>query len=135
MAKIQQINSFQVIDFSRGDDPEALNRTGLYVLTNELTTRLKVVHCYEVSGSIPAALAENLKTIDHLYPQLLIDLVLVKAHFGPELIERPSQRFEGPRTRLPAQHLRLGRHAPHHFGKSLRHFGDGRGDEKGAYWE
>ncbi|MEO5926423.1 MAG: APC family permease [Bryobacteraceae bacterium] len=98
MAKIQQINSFQVIYFSRGDDLEALNRTALYVLTNELTTRLKVVHCYEVSGSIPPALADNLKTIDHLYPQLRIDLVLVKAHFGPELIERLSQRFGVPKN-------------------------------------
>jgi hypothetical protein len=98
MGKIQQINSFQVIYFSRGDDLEALNRTALYVLTNELTTRLKVVHCYETSDAIPTVLAENLKTIDRMYPQLRIDLVLVRGRFGPELIERLSQRFGVPKN-------------------------------------
>ena len=47
MAKIRQINSFQIIYFSRGDDLAALNRAALYVLKNEQTTRMKVVHCYE----------------------------------------------------------------------------------------
>lgn len=98
MDRIRKINDFQVIYFSRGDNLEALNLAALYVLKNELTTRLKVVHCYEEQKDIPAALAENLKIIDHLHPRIRIDLVLVKARFGPELIERLSQRFGVPKN-------------------------------------
>jgi amino acid transporter len=98
MTKIRQINSFQVIYFSRGDDLAALNRAAVYVLKNELTTRMKVVHCYEDSQDIPGTLAENLKTIDHMYPRIRIDLVLVKARFCPELIERLSRRFGVPKN-------------------------------------
>lgn len=98
MKKIAQINSFQVIYFSRGDDLNALNRAALYVLRNELTTRMKVVHCYQDEKEIPVALAANLKTIDHIYPRMRIDLVLVKAPFGPELIERLSRRFGVPKN-------------------------------------
>ena len=98
MAKIRQINSLQVIYFSRGDDLAALNRAAVYVLENEQTTRMKVVHCYEDRKDIPDSLAGNLKTIDHTYPRIRIDLVLVKGHFGPELIERLSRRFGVPKN-------------------------------------
>jgi len=98
MRKIRQINSFQVIYFSRGDDLAALNRAALYVLNNELTTRLKVVHCYDKREDIPAALTENLKVIDHIYPRLRIDLVLVRAPFCPELVERLSRKLGVPKN-------------------------------------
>ena len=48
--------------------------------------------------TFPATLAENLKTIDHMYPRIRIDLVLVKARFCPELIERLSRRFGVPKN-------------------------------------
>jgi hypothetical protein len=98
MAKIQQINSFQAIYFSRGDDLNSLNRAAQYVLKNELTTRMRVVHCYENQADIPSALAENLKTIDRIYPLIRIDLLLVKARFGPELIERLSRTLGVPKN-------------------------------------
>src|SRR5665213_1021384 len=98
MAKIRQINSFQVIYFSRGDDLNSLNRAAQYVLKNELTTRMRVIHCYEDQKDIPSTLADNLKTIDHIYPCIRIDLVLVKGAFGPELIERLSRRFGVPKN-------------------------------------
>ena len=43
-------------------------------------------------------LAEQLRTIDHVYPELRIDLVLVKGQFGPELIERLSNRLGVPKN-------------------------------------
>ena len=97
-AKIREINSLEIIYYSRGDDLAALDRAASYVLRNELTTRMKVVHCYEDGKDIHASLAENLKAIDHKYPRIRIDLVLVKARFGPELIERLSRRFGVPKN-------------------------------------
>jgi hypothetical protein len=97
---IQEINSKAVIYFTRGDDPAILNRAALYVLQNEETNRMQVVHVYERVADIPAHLAEQLKSIDHLYPQLRIDFVAVKGTFGPELIERLSKRLQVPKNQM-----------------------------------
>lgn len=96
--RISEINSQAAIFFASGCDITELNAAALYVLNNEQTTRLKVVHCYEREEEIPPQLAEHLKTLDHIYPQLRIDLVLVKGEFGPELIERLSRRLGVPKN-------------------------------------
>jgi amino acid transporter len=98
IALIDKINSQAVVFFSKGDNLASLNRAALYVLENEQTRRLIVVHCYEDEENIPTTLAEQLKTIDKIYPQLRIDLMLVKGKFGPELIERLSQRMCVPKN-------------------------------------
>jgi hypothetical protein len=67
-------------------------------MENEQTSRLIVIHCYEREEDIPASLAEQLKIIDRIYPQLRVDLLLVKGCFGPELIEQISRRLGVPRT-------------------------------------
>jgi hypothetical protein len=96
--KIQDINAMTVVYFTRGDSLDTLNRAALYVLENEQTQRLLVVHIYEDESNIPPTLAEHLKTIDRLYPQLRVDFVAVKGRFGPEIIERLSERLGVPKN-------------------------------------
>jgi len=95
---INRINRFQVVYFSRGDNLAALNRAASYVLDNELTTRLRVVHCFERETDIAADLAQHLSTIDRIYPKMRIDLLLVKGKFGPELIDALSRRLGVPKN-------------------------------------
>ncbi|MEO8028175.1 MAG: APC family permease [Bryobacteraceae bacterium] len=95
---IAKIHSRHVVYFTRGDDLEALNRAALYVLGNELTNNMKVVHCYEREQDIAPRLAENLGIIDRIYPKLKIDLILVKGKFGPQLIEKLSRRLAVPKN-------------------------------------
>lgn len=95
---IDRINSQSVIFFTRGDNLATLNRAALYVLENEQTKRFTVIHCYEREEEIPADLAEQIRIIDRIYPEIRIDLVLVKGSFGPELIERLSQRLRVPKN-------------------------------------
>lgn len=96
--KISEINGLAVVYFTRGDDVSVLNRAALYVLENEQTTRMKVVHMYEDEQDIPPDLENALKTIDRLYPQLRIDFLAVKGTFGPESIERRSRRLKVPKN-------------------------------------
>jgi amino acid transporter len=98
IAGIDRINSQSVIFFTRGDNLASLNRAALYVLENEQTKRFRVVHCYEREEDIPADLAEQIRTIDRIYPEIRIDLLLVKGTFCPELIERLSQRLGVPKN-------------------------------------
>lgn len=96
--QIDKINSHSVIYFSKGGDLAALNRAALYVLNNELTNRMRVVHCFTEEDDICKELAENLQIIDRIYPRLRIDLVMVKGQFGPELIEQLSHRLGVPKN-------------------------------------
>jgi len=96
--KIEQINSLKVVYFTKGSDPAELNRAALYVLENEQTNNLTVVHVYDDATGPPLALAEHLKMIDRLYPQLRIDFLAVRGIFGPDLIEALSQRLGVPKN-------------------------------------
>ena len=96
--KIDEINSLTVAYFTKGDDVALLNRAALYVLKNEQTKLMKVVHVYNREEDIPTDLAEQLKTIDRLYPQLRIDFLAVKGEFCPELVESLSRRLGVPKN-------------------------------------
>ncbi|HZD03730.1 MAG TPA: hypothetical protein VE173_02400, partial [Longimicrobiales bacterium] len=96
--KLDEINSLGVVYFTKGDDAVVLNRAALYVLTNEQTNRMKVVHVYDREEDIPKNLADQLSTIDHLYPSLRIDFLAVQGTFGPELIERLEARLGVPKN-------------------------------------
>ncbi len=96
--KIEEITSHPVVYFTKRDDPAELNRAALYVLQNEQTNHLKVVHVYDEEDGIPPKLAAHLSEIDHLYPALRIDFIAVKATFGPELIEALSRRLDVPKN-------------------------------------
>jgi amino acid transporter len=96
--KIDEINSQAVIFFTRGDNAANLNKAALYVRANEQTKRMIVVHIYQQEQEIPPNLAEDLKQIDRLYPELRIDFVGVQGEFGPELIERLSLRLNVPKN-------------------------------------
>lgn len=96
--KIDEINSRVVVYFTKGDDPAELNRAALYVLENEQTNRLKVVHVHAPGTEVPPHLAEHLAQIDRLYPRLRIDFVAVEGTFTPELIELLSRRMGVPKN-------------------------------------
>ena len=91
--EIQRINSRELVFFTEDDSLPLLNEMALYVLQNEQNKRLRVVHCYTDTSVIPAQLGANIGTIDHIYPELRIDLLLVRGEFGPKLIERLSRRL------------------------------------------
>jgi hypothetical protein len=68
------------------------------VLANEQTKRLRVIHCYDEEDNIPPELAQQIAIIDRIYPELKVDLILVKGRFSPELIEQLSQRLNVPKN-------------------------------------
>jgi len=98
MREMERINERPMVYFTKGDDMVTLNQAALYVLDNEQTSRLKVVHVYDDEREIPEDLAEHLRVVDHLYPQLRVDFVAVKGRFGPELVEALSRRLGVPKN-------------------------------------
>jgi amino acid transporter len=96
--ELARINEVAMVYFTDGDDMATLNKAALYVLENEQTSRLQVIHVYRSAREIPRHLADHLSTIDHLYPQLRIDFLAVKGSFGPQIIEALSRRLGVPKN-------------------------------------
>jgi amino acid transporter len=99
LQSLDQVNRQTAIFFTRGDNIANLNRAALYVLQNEQTKRLQVVHVFEHEDeAMSAHLSNQLRTLDEVYPELRIDLVLVQGKFSPELIEKLSRRMGVPKN-------------------------------------
>ncbi len=97
--RLDEVRSQAVIFFTKGDNLANLNRAALYVLQNEESKRLRVIHVFEKEEEIMTEhLSNQLRTLDKAYPELRIDLVLVQGSFSPELIERLSRLFGVPKN-------------------------------------
>ncbi|MBK9041568.1 MAG: APC family permease [Bdellovibrionales bacterium] len=90
---VDHINSIQTVYYTKGDNLSTLNRAAQYVLLNEQSKRLKIVHVYSEKKKIPPSIWYQARVIDEIYPNLRIDLVLVKGIFSPELVDALSKRF------------------------------------------
>jgi amino acid transporter len=96
--RIDDINSQAIVFFTRGDGPANLRRAIEYVLDNEHTNNLLVVHVYDDESKIPQQLANQLRTLDEIFPEIRIDFVAVRGKFSPALVEQLSARLGVPRN-------------------------------------
>ena len=95
-SKIDDINSQQVVFFTRGDNVSNLNNAMQYVMENEDTNRIKVVTVVNDSSDVPPKLAKDLEFLDEAYPQIDIEYVERVGKFGPELIHDLSEEWNVP---------------------------------------
>lgn len=110
--KIEEINSQQVVFFTRGDNLANLNKAILYVQQNEHTNRLKVVTVLPESGDVPQNLQRDLDMLNEAYPNIEIELVTQFGNFGPELIKELSEKWRIPTNLMfigsPGNHFLYG---------------------------
>ncbi len=94
--KIDEINSQQIVFFTRGDSKQNLNEAMLYVRDNEHTNRLKVVTVVANEKDVPQQLKEDLEFLDETYPEIDIEFVVQIGEFGPKLIKKLSKEWNIP---------------------------------------
>jgi hypothetical protein len=94
--KIDEINSQQVVFFTRGDSIGNLNEAMLYVRNNEHTNRIKVVTVVQDDKDVPARLKKDLEFLDEAYPEIDIEFVVYKGEFGPKLVQKLSKEWGIP---------------------------------------
>ena len=94
--RIRAINSQQFVFFSRGDNIHNLNRVVLYVLKNEHTSRIKVVTVVGDGDDPPPRLERDIGFLNEAYPEIDIELVVIRGRFGPDLIQRLSKEWQVP---------------------------------------
>jgi hypothetical protein len=94
--KIEEINSQQVVFFTRGEKLHNLNEAMLYVRNNEHTNRIKVVTVVQDESEVPPRLKKDLKFLDEAYPEIDIEFVVQHGKFGPKLIQELSKEWKVP---------------------------------------
>tara|TARA_B100000809_G_scaffold255533_1_gene294221 strand:- start:137 stop:2188 length:2052 start_codon:yes stop_codon:yes gene_type:complete len=96
--KIDQINSQQVVFFTRGDMVDNLRRAVEYVRDNEQTKRIKVVTVAEDISTISDKIEHDLKVLDEAYPEIDLEFVKLEGTFSPALIDRLSTEWKIPKN-------------------------------------
>jgi len=94
----KRIKSQPVVFFAKDPKIDILNKAVLYVLDNEITENLKIVHVYNPQQNPNPEFETNVKILDKIYPKLKIDLVLVKGEFTPRLVDELAKRFGIPKN-------------------------------------
>lgn len=94
--KIEEINSQQVVFFTRGDNVANLNSAILYVRDNEHTNRIKIVTVVNDKKEVPEKLKSDLKFLNETYPHIDIDFDIVEGKFSPALIQELSEKWNIP---------------------------------------
>jgi len=97
-AKIDEINSQQVVFFTRGDNVDNLRRVVEYVRDNENTNKIKVVTVVEDVSEVPEKLERDLAVLDEAYPKIDLELVKWEGTFSPALIDRFSKKWGIPKN-------------------------------------
>ena len=95
-SKIEEINSQQVVFFTRGDNVANLNNAMLYVKQNEHTNRIKVVTVVQNKDKVPKKLKNDLEFLNEAYPTIEIEFVVITGTFGPDLIQELSVKWNIP---------------------------------------
>jgi len=110
--KIDEINSQQIVFFTRGDNIANLNNAMQYVERNEHTNRIKIVTVLGDGEEAPESLARDLEFLDQAYPEIDIEYVNIHGRFGPQLISELSEKWGIPRNLMfigsPGTHFLYG---------------------------
>ena len=69
-----------------------------YVVANEFTNRLKIVTLLKYNEDYPEDLLSDIIVLDRAYEQIEIDVVIMTAHLGPELVNDLSKQWNIPKN-------------------------------------
>ncbi|GEO07438.1 hypothetical protein AAE02nite_51020 [Adhaeribacter aerolatus] len=95
---ITDINSQQFVFFTKGDNIANINKVMRYIEDNENTRRIKIVNILTENESPPKKLMHEVDVLDRAYPDLDVDFIIMKGHFGPELIQELSRKWNVPKN-------------------------------------
>eukprot|EP00743_Colponemidia_sp_Colp-15_P003881 GILK01004188.1.p1 GENE.GILK01004188.1~~GILK01004188.1.p1 ORF type:complete len:685 (+),score=76.45 GILK01004188.1:80-2056(+) len=93
LLKMKKMKQHTVFFFTKTDAISVLNKAIIYAHDNELCDRVVFVHAYDKEENIPKYLEENHYILDHIYPRLKLDLLLINSKFTPDLVRALSKQY------------------------------------------
>ena len=95
---VRKTSQQQFVFFTKGDDIATLNRVMMYVLENELTSRLRIVTVLKEGQEVSTEFMKDMEVLDRAYPDIKIVFLTERGTFGPELIDRLSREWNIPKN-------------------------------------
>jgi amino acid transporter len=95
--RITTITEQKVILFTRGGKLGILHSAFNYIIKNESSRSVVVIHLYNhPEQNEEGLIKDSLKPLGEIFPMLKVQLVVRKGKFGPEIINGVSQEFNVP---------------------------------------
>jgi hypothetical protein len=92
--RISEITKQRVILFTRGGRLGRLHQAFNYIVKNESSRRVLLVHLYNSPDENEEnAIKEALNALHQIFPYLDVELIVREARFGPEIVDKLSQEF------------------------------------------
>eukprot|EP01063_Lacrimia_lanifica_P026913 TRINITY_DN36_c6_g1_i1.p1 TRINITY_DN36_c6_g1~~TRINITY_DN36_c6_g1_i1.p1 ORF type:complete len:787 (+),score=309.43 TRINITY_DN36_c6_g1_i1:62-2422(+) len=109
--KVIEIRSFPIVFFTNTASLTTLNKVVQYVIENEETNTIKIVHCFGGATLCDEEAEENEKKfmnhleheaaiIDRMYPKLTVEVVYIQAAFTPAAVERIAETLQVPTNNM-----------------------------------
>ena len=95
---ITEIKSQEFVFFTRGDNIANINQVMRYIEENEHTNRIKIVHVLGEGEEPLHKLIQEVDVLDRAYPDIDVDFVSIRGHFGPQLIQELSNKWGIPKN-------------------------------------
>ena len=97
---INSINAQQFVYFAKRDNIAILNKVMLYILKNEHTKNLRIVHVIDPSKEDESEFVIKFKAVVEIineeYPEIDVEGLAVEGVFGPALIKELSKEWKIP---------------------------------------
>jgi len=88
----------EYVFFTKGDNVVNLNKVMAYVVANEFTNRLKIVALLKFDEDYPDDLLSDIIVLDRAYEQIEVDVVIMTAQLGPDLVNNLSKQWNIPKN-------------------------------------
>jgi hypothetical protein len=97
---LKHLETEKLVFLTKTGDIRTINKAVRYVLSNEMSRWLKIVHIYESRNDIPSNIVEDVKILDLTYPEIRLDCVLFEGTFSPKTLSLISQKLGIPNNRM-----------------------------------
>ncbi|HWQ43366.1 MAG TPA: APC family permease [Desulfosporosinus sp.] len=94
--KIDEINSQEIVFFTRGENIANLNLAMLYVRNNEHAKKVRIVTVIKEGAVVPPNLKGDIAFLDRVYDEIDIDFVVLTGTFNPAFIHELSEQWSIP---------------------------------------
>ncbi|KAL3658138.1 hypothetical protein V7S43_016981 [Phytophthora oleae] len=93
---IETIKNTPVVFFCKVANLPKINEAVRYVMQNEHTYCLRLVHVCEPDAPVPREFEDVVNLFDHIYPSIKIDFIAVTGAFDPAMVQWLSKSMEVP---------------------------------------
>ncbi|MBW2083589.1 MAG: APC family permease [Deltaproteobacteria bacterium] len=91
----------RVMLFARGGRLDRLHKAFMYVMKNETSRRILLVHLYRSEEeNQEKEISEGLKALAQIFPELEVKLIVRKGSFSPQVIDSLSNEFQIPKNNI-----------------------------------